>query len=162
MVVRQEVAGLDRISSERIAGEIQELVLVGHAFYAAQEIGQIFLSAPDREIGLDCSIEFRDERGRPSGKHARLQIRAQDYYQCTSNVEARQLFVIRNIDRARHWLDPKSPVMLTTRTSEGKILWMNITDYLNKHGTNWRQIVFDGEPFTALNLARLRDRVLKE
>jgi hypothetical protein len=31
---------------------------------------------------------------------------------------------------------------------------------LRKHGRGTRQIVFDGEPFTALNLVRLRDKLL--
>jgi hypothetical protein len=37
---------------------------------------------------------------------------------------------------------------------------MNVTDYLQRHGPDTRQIVFEGEPFTAPNLVRLRDRVL--
>ena len=42
------------------------------------------------------------------------------------------------------------------------IRWMNVTDYLRRHGPDTRQIVFEGEPFTALNVARLRDRVLEK
>jgi len=30
--------------------------------------------------------------------------------------------------------------------------WMNVTDYLQKDVANTKQILFDGEPFTALNL----------
>lgn len=52
------------------------------------------------------------------------------------------------------------PVMLVIRTSDGQIRWMNVTDYLREHGAATKQIVFDGEPFTALNVARMRDRVL--
>jgi len=33
---------------------------------------------------------------------------------------------------------------------------MNVTDYLRQHGTATKQIIFEGEPFTALNVARLR------
>jgi hypothetical protein len=39
---------------------------------------------------------------------------------------------------------------------------MNATEYLKKHGTETRQIVFEGEPFTALNVLHLRDKILKE
>jgi hypothetical protein len=49
--------------------------------------------------------------------------------------------------------------MLVIRTSDGEIRWMNVTDYLKKHGTQTKQIVFEGEPFTALNVSRLRDRL---
>ncbi len=49
--------------------------------------------------------------------------------------------------------------MLVIRTSDGTTRWMNVTDYLAEHGTAIRQIVFEGEAFTALNVARMRDRV---
>jgi hypothetical protein len=39
---------------------------------------------------------------------------------------------------------------------------MNVTDYLQQHGKATKQIVFEGEPFTAPNVARLMDRVLGE
>jgi hypothetical protein len=38
---------------------------------------------------------------------------------------------------------------------------MNVTDYLKEHGKNTKQIIFEGEPFTALNVVRLRTRLLK-
>lgn len=53
--------------------------------------------------------------------------------------------------------------MLVIRTSDGQIRWMNVTDYLAEKSkgrkTPVKQIVFDGEPFTALNLQRMRDRL---
>jgi hypothetical protein len=50
--------------------------------------------------------------------------------------------------------------MLVIRTSDGKIRWMNVSEYLRKAGKGTKQIVFDGEPFTALNLRKLGDRLL--
>jgi hypothetical protein len=52
--------------------------------------------------------------------------------------------------------------MLVIRTSDGQIRWMNVTDYLKEKGPRTRQIVFEGEPFTALSVVRLRDRLLSE
>ena len=46
--------------------------------------------------------------------------------------------------------------MLVIRTSDKEIRWMNVTEYLQEHGTTKKQIVFDGQPFTALNVANLR------
>ena len=50
------------------------------------------------------------------------------------------------------------------RTSNGDIRWMNVSDYLREKSkgrkTHVRQIVFDGEPFTALNLQLMRDRLV--
>jgi hypothetical protein len=51
--------------------------------------------------------------------------------------------------------------MLVVRTSDGQIRWMNVTDYLKGSGLKTQQIVFEGEPFTALSLVRLRDRLLR-
>jgi hypothetical protein len=60
----------------------------------------------------------------------------------------------------RHdWIE--NPVILVIRTSDSQIRWMNVTDYLRRHGKNTKQIVFEGEPFTALNVARMREKVVK-
>jgi len=42
--------------------------------------------------------------------------------------------------------------MLVIRGLDETIRWMNVTDYLKKHGVGTKQIVFDGEPFTAVNI----------
>ena len=39
---------------------------------------------------------------------------------------------------------------------------MNVTEYLKKQGKKTvKQIEFDGEPFTALNLLHVRDKLLR-
>jgi len=54
--------------------------------------------------------------------------------------------------------------MLVIRTSDGEIAWMNVSDYLKKHTEGRtepvRQIEFQGEPFNAQNLLRMRDKLL--
>jgi hypothetical protein len=52
--------------------------------------------------------------------------------------------------------------MLVVRTSDGKIRWVNVTEYLQHHGKDTKQIIFEGEPFTAPNVAKLRDRLLSQ
>ncbi|HUS75132.1 MAG TPA: hypothetical protein VMY43_03905 [Methanothrix sp.] len=52
-------------------------------------------------------------------------------------------------------------MMLVIRTSDGRIRWMNVTEYLQEHGKDTKQIVFEGEPFTALNVVRRRDELLQ-
>jgi hypothetical protein len=54
--------------------------------------------------------------------------------------------------------------MLVIRTSDGEIRWMDVSAYL-KEKTKGRkrpvkQIVFEGEAFSALSLRRLRDKVI--
>ena len=54
--------------------------------------------------------------------------------------------------------------MLVIRTSDGNIRWMNVPEYLRTYfaeqGEQAKQIEFEGEAFTADNLARLRDRLM--
>ena len=76
-------------------------------------------------------------------------------------ADGKEIFRIAKPRHAEYWLAQAYPVMLVVRTSDGQIRWMNVTDYLREHGAKTRQIVFDGEPFTALNLVRLRDRLLR-
>ncbi len=46
--------------------------------------------------------------------------------------------------------------MLVIRTSDGEIRWMDVSEYLGRQPGPVRQIIFDGEPFTALSVAGLR------
>ena len=47
-------------------------------------------------------------------------------------------------------------------TPGGKIRWMNITEHLKRHGANTKQVLFEGEAFTAPNVALMRNRMLGE
>jgi hypothetical protein len=73
-----------------------------------------------------------------------------------------EVFTIKKERRAEYRLSQAYPVMLVIRTSDGKIRWMNVTDYLRQHDKDTKQIVFEGEPFTAPNVAKLKDKVLDE
>ena len=42
-----------------------------------------------------------------------------------------------------------------------KIVRMNVTEYLKQQGKATKQVFFDGEPFTAQSVWRIRDRVLR-
>lgn len=75
--------------------------------------------------------------------------------------DGREVFKIKKSRWAEYWTAQEYPVMLVIRTSDGGIRWMNVTEYLTKQGKAVKQIVFDGEPFTATSLWRMRDRVLK-
>ena len=52
--------------------------------------------------------------------------------------------------------------MLVHRGDDGYIRWMDVGKYVNDKSegrkTPIKQIVFDGEPFTALSLQRMRGR----
>ncbi|HJQ24395.1 MAG TPA: DUF4365 domain-containing protein [Blastocatellia bacterium] len=76
-------------------------------------------------------------------------------------MDGKEIFRIAKPRHAEYWLSQAYPVMLVVRTSDGQIRWMNVTDYLKRGRPKTRQIVFEGEPFTALSLVRLRDRLLR-
>ncbi|UCH95665.1 MAG: DUF4365 domain-containing protein [Candidatus Aminicenantes bacterium] len=153
------VQEMDARAQFNIDNESRELILVGHAFTIAGEAGQIFRPIPNSDWGIDGEIEFKNDKGEASGKRVYLQLKSGDSYLYKRQRDETEIFTIKNPRHAEYWQAHKYPVMLVIRTSDGEIRWMNVTDYLKKHGTQTKQIVFEGEPFTALNVSRLRDRL---
>jgi hypothetical protein len=110
-----------------------------------------------RRIKFPASI---NDKGELSGKHVYLQLKSGDSYTQTRKADGKEIFDIKHPRLAEQWQQQDaSPVMLVMRTSDGQIRWMNVTDYLNRHGTKTRQIIFDGESFTALSVIKLRDKL---
>lgn len=139
--------------------ESRELILLGHAFAIAGEAGQIFRPTPNSDWGIDGEIEFKDNNGNASGRRVYLQLKSGDSY-LEQRKDGREVFKIPKKRHVEYWTAHEYPVMLVIRTSDGQIRWMNVTEYLNKQGKAVKQITFDGEPFTAASLWRMRDRVL--
>jgi len=154
------VQDMDVQAQINLDNESLELILVGHAFSTAGEAGQIFRPVSNSDWGIDGEIEFKNDRGEASGKRVYLQLKSGDSYLHTRKGDDKEIFQIKNPRHAEYWQAHEYPVMLVVRTSDGQIRWMNVTDYLKRHGKEARQIVFEGEPFTALNVARLRNRML--
>lgn len=149
-----------------IDNESRELILVGHAFAVAGEAGQIFRPVPNSDWGIDGEIEFKDERGNASGRRVYLQLKSGDSYLYRRERDGKEVFTVKNPRHSEYWVQHEYPVMLVIRTSDNRIRWMNVTDYLRTDGLRGKegvtkQIIFEGEPFTALSLQRHRDRVLR-
>ena len=158
---QQRVRQLEEQARASIDNESRELILVGHAFAIAGEAGQIFRPTPNSDWGIDGEIEFKDASGKASGKRVYLQLKSGDSYLHTRQRDEAEIFTIKNERHAAYWQQQAYPVMLVVRTSDGTIRWMNVTEYLQKQKRRKvKQLVFTGEPFSALNLQRLRDRVL--
>jgi hypothetical protein len=155
----RRVRELDERARINLDNESKELILVGHAMAIAGEAGQIFRIVAEPDWGIDAEIEFKDDRGEASGQRVYLQLKSGDSYLYHRQRDDVEVFTIKKPRHAEYWLSQAYPVMLVIRTSDGQIRWMNVTDYLKRHGPDTRQIVFEGEPFTALNVARLRDRL---
>ena len=141
---REKVRKLDERAGINIDNESRELILVGHAMAIAGEAGQIFRAATAADWGIDAEIEFKGYDGKPSGRRLYLKLKSGDSY----------------LDHLEDWRRSKHPVMLVHRTSDGAIQWMDVSAYLKQEKKPVRQIPFAGEPFTALNLQRMRDRAI--
>jgi len=144
-----------------IDNESRELILLGHAFSIAGEAGQIFRPTPSFGWGIDGEIEFKNDKGEASGRRIYLQLKSGDSYQHKRGRGGQEVFMIKNPRHAEYWQSHEYPVMLVIRTSDGQIRWMNVSDYLKQRGAQTKQVVFDGEPFTAQSVWRLRDRLLR-
>ncbi|MEA3323545.1 MAG: DUF4365 domain-containing protein [Euryarchaeota archaeon] len=154
------VREMDEQAQINLDNESLELILVGHAFSTAGEAGHIFRPTPNSDWGIDGEIEFKNDKSEASGRRVYLQLKSGDSHLRTRKSDGKEIFQIKKPRHAEYWQAQKYPVMLVIRTSDGEIRWMNVTEYLREHGTKTRQIIFEGEPFTALNVARLRGRVL--
>ena len=153
------VRAMEEQARRAIDNESRELILLGHAFAIAGEAGQIFRPTPNSDWGIDGEIEFKNDKGEASGRRVYLQLKSGDSY-LEARKDGREVFKIPKSRHVEYWTAHEYPVMLVIRTSDGQIRWMNVTEYLNKQGKAVKQIVFDGEPFTAASLWRMRDKVL--
>ncbi len=143
--------------------ESRELILVGHAFSIVAEAGQIYRGYTNSDHGIDGEIEFKDDRGRASGKRLYVQLKSGDSYLTKRQSDGAEVFQIKNERWADYWRQQAYPVMLVIRTSDGVIRWMDVSAYLEREserGTPVRRIVFEGERLDAMSVRRWRERAL--
>ena len=149
-------AGIDR--------ESRDLMLEYHAFAIAEETSQTFVPIGNDDLGVQARIDLQDLSGQRSGRCLHLQLRPAEVYKSVSTSRnGDTIFEAGSKKLVDSWQRSESPVMLVHRTDDGYIRWMDVSAYLKQKGkdrkTPVKQIVFEGEPFTALNLQRMRDRV---
>lgn len=161
---QKKVRDLETKAKAAIDNESRELILEGHARVITGEAGQIYRGYTGSDHGIDGEIEFKDDLGQASGIRLYLQLKSGDSYLYRRKSDGAEIFQIKKQRWATYWREHAYPVMLVIRTSDGEIRWMNVTKYLEEtskgQGTPVKQIVFESQPFTALNLLRLRDRLL--
>ena len=147
-----------------IDNESRELIVVGHAYAIAGEAGQIYRQYTNSDHGIDGEIEFKDQQGKASGKRLYLQLKSGDSYLSKRKRDDEEIFTIKNPRWSDYWQQQAYPVMLVIRTSDGAIRWMDVTQYLKRESQGGKkpvkQVIFDGEPFTALSLLNYRKKAL--
>lgn len=134
--------------------ESRELFLVGEAFKVVAESGHIFRPTPNSDWGIDGEIEFKNERGEATGRRVYLQLKSGDSYLRTRKRDGKEIFTIK-ARHAEYWQSHAYPVLLVIRNVNGQIRWMDVTEYLRRHGTSVKQIEFQGEPFTAESVKQM-------
>jgi hypothetical protein len=156
----RRVREMDERAGINLDNESKELILVGHSMAIAGEAGQIYRITAQPDWGIDAEIEFKNSKAQASGKRVYLQLKSGDSYLYHRQRDDVEIFTIKTKRWAEYWLSQAYPVMLVIRSSDGKIRWMNITEYLRRHGADTKQVVFEGEAFTAANVALMRNRIL--
>src|SRR6185295_14889966 len=160
---REQARQMKEQGQTAIDNESRELILVGHAFAITGEAGQIYRGYTNSDHGIDGEIEFKDDKGRATGKRLYLQLKSGDSYLTHRQRDGAEVFQIKNPRWADYWQQQAYPVMLVIRTSDGEIRWMDVSAWLKRNtagGKKVAQILFEGEPFNALSVRRWRDRVL--
>jgi small GTP-binding protein len=157
----RRVCELEEQAKVAIDNESRELILVGHTYAIAGEAGQIYRQYTNSDHGIDGEIEFKDYEGKASGKRLYLQLKSGDSYLYQRKEDGVEVFTIKNERLADYWQKQAYPVMLVIRISDGTIRWMDISEYLKREsrgGEQVKQVVFKGEPLTALSVRQMRDR----
>lgn len=146
-------------AEKKLDNESKELVLVGHAFVTVASAGHIFRPISNSDWGIDGEIEFKDEKGRASGRRIYLQLKSGDTYIERSKRTGVESFRIRNSRHKEYWTQHEYPVMVVIRTSDGRIRWMNVTEYIQKHPDAGDSILFEGDEFTPLTVEKMRKKL---
>jgi DNA-directed RNA polymerase subunit RPC12/RpoP len=156
----KKVQRLDAEAKINLDNESRELILVGQATTTAAEAGQIYRGYTNSDHGIDGEIEFKDERGHASGKKIYLQLKSGDSYLYKRSRDEQEVFTVKKEQHLAYWQNQAYPVHLVIRNSDGLIRWMNVTEYLQqRQDKTSKQIIFEGEPFTAQSLLSLRNKL---
>jgi hypothetical protein len=142
--------------------ESKELILVGHTYVIAGEAGQIYRQYTNSDHGIDGEIEFKDSQGKAASTLFYIQLKSGDSY-LTTRKDGTEIFRVPSQPHVEYRRARKYPVMLVVRTSDGRIRWMDVrADLQREHdaGREVKQIVFNGDPFTAVTVRTMRDKVL--
>ncbi len=145
----------------KIDNESKELILMGNVMTIAGQAGQIYRLYANSDHGIDGEIEFKDNNGRASGKKIYLQLKSGDSYLYWRQDDEEEIFSVKKEQHIEYWQNQAYPVYLVIRTSDDVIRWMNVTEYLQQRvEKKSKQIIFDGEFFTADSLVKLRGKYI--
>ncbi len=164
--VKQKSLELQKEGQTKIDNESRELLAVHHTGFIVAEAGQIYRGYTNSDHGIDGEIEFKTDKGRASGKRLYVQLKSGDSYLKKRKRDGAEVFQIKKPRWADYWQQQAYPVMLVIRTSDGKIRWMDVSEYLKRESDGGKkpvkQIVFDGERFDVMSVRDWRKKALDD
>jgi hypothetical protein len=146
-----------------IDNESRELLAVHHTGFIVAEAKHIYRGYTNSDHGIDGEIEFKDDKGRASGKRLYVQLKSGDSYLKKRGRDGAEVFQIKNRCWADYWRQQAYPVMLVIRASDGEIRWMDVSSYLKREGANGKpltQVVFEGERLDVMSVRRRGEMAL--
>ena len=162
--MKSRVRDLRAQSDVVLDNESKERALVGEVISTVVLAGQICREFNVSDHGIDMEIEFKDHRGKATGRKLYLQLKSGDSYLRERKSDGGEVFRLPKEHHATYWMAQAFPVLLVIRNAEGEIRWMEIQDYLKRESQDGKrvvsQIVFDGERFDVMSVRKWRDIVL--
>jgi Domain of unknown function (DUF4365)/Ras family len=154
-----------RVQSDMVLdNESKDRALVGEVISTVALAGQLSREFNVSDHGIDMEIEFKSDAGEATAKKLYLQLKSGDSYLRKRKNDGAEVFTIKDERHARYWMAQAFPVLLIIRNSEGKVLWMEVRDWLKRESANGKklvkQIVFKGERFDVMSVRRWREKIL--
>ncbi len=139
-----KVHQLDEQIDQSIDNASKRMILEGEMLSLVGKAGQILRLLSNDDWGIDGEIEFKNNRRQASGERVYVQLKSGDSYLRTDKNGVRK-FYISDERHIEYWLSQRYPVYLVIRDSDGKMSWMNITEYLKNQGDKpSRTVIFNG------------------
>ena len=160
-----KILEMEETATRQLDEQALEQILIGHVQAITGEANQIFRELTKFDYGIDGEIEFKDNKGQPSGQKIYVQLKSGNSYLRTRKSDGREIFDVKNERHLQYWLSQPVDVYLVFCQTDGQrdnpiIRWMNVTRYLKNPNTqSSRQIVFNGEKLDMHAVWRLRDQI---
>jgi|GEM_PF-6713712 hypothetical protein len=145
-----------------IDNQSRELILIGDVTSIVASAGHIFRPTSNCDWGIDGEIEFKDQLGHASGKRVYVQLKSGDSYLTQRVNDGEEVFTVKNLRHLSYWKQQAYPVMLVIRQSSGLVRWMDVSAYLKQAEQPSPQIIFRGEPVTAVTIRKLAESHLEQ
>jgi hypothetical protein len=150
--------------TNHLDAESKDRLLVGDVTAIIALAGQIGREQPVSDHGIDMHLEFKFDNVDASHQMVFLQLKSGDSYLRTRASDGAEIFNIKKVRHVQYWMNAPVPVYLVIRSSDGKIRWMEIRDWLRRETENGKkpikQIRFEGERFDVKAVLRVRERML--